>query len=69
MDILEALNEIPEEQTSIAAIQAAIWAVIEDMSWQELSRRFETNPEDLEKARAILQAAGIDPQTKKLFAQ
>jgi len=69
MDILENLDEIPEEQTSTAAIQVAIWVVTEDMSQQELARRFRADLEDLEKARAILQAAGIDPQTKKLFAQ
>jgi len=69
MDILEASNEIPEEQTSIAAIQVAIWVVTEDISHQELAQRFRTSPEDLDKARGILQAAGIDPQSKKLFAQ
>ena len=69
MDILETLDEIPDEQTSIAAIKVAIWVVIEDMSHQELARRYRADPEDLEKARVTLKVAGIEPQSAKLFAR
>ena len=68
LQMLEALDKVPASKRSIGAIQAAIWAVTENVSREELLARFPVTAEDIESARAILQAAGIDPLSRRLFA-
>jgi hypothetical protein len=52
---------------SVAAIQAAIWAMTDDVSSDELLARFAVSDAQLSEASALLRAAGIDPLTRRLF--
>ena len=57
--VLEAVEQQPDTVEEIAAVQAAIWAVTDDVTQEELvSRGYAA---DREQVRVILQAAGLDP--------
>ena len=63
--VLEAADRMPQAGRDILAIQAAIWVVRDDVTWEELIDRH-CQP-DLRVVRAILVSAGFDPQGRKLF--
>jgi len=65
MRILEAADRMPQAGSDILALQAAIWAVRDNVTWEELIDRG-CQP-DLRVAKAILSSAGFDPQGRKLF--
>ena len=63
--VLDAVDQLAAADEDIAAIQASIWAVTDDMTWSELvSRGYEP---DQESIRSILQAADLDPACYALF--
>jgi tetratricopeptide (TPR) repeat protein len=63
--ILQAADRMPEAGRDILAIQAAIWAARDDVTWEELIDRG-CQP-DLRVVRAILTSAGLDPGRLRLF--
>ncbi len=65
--ILSALGGMPANQASIESIQAAVWAVTDNVSRSELQARFPASNADIERAAAILQAAGLEPTIYQLF--
>ena len=66
VQVLEAAHRLAPEP-SVAAIQVAVWAVSEDPTAQEVTSIFSANQQDLNQARAILQEAGIDPNSRRMF--
>lgn len=52
---------------SIGAIQAAIWAVNDDVSETELLSRFSVTSSELESARGLIECAGVDANRLRLF--
>lgn len=67
LKILDALDNLSSDITSIKAIQTAIWVVTEDISRKELVGRFPVGQEDIDNAKIILEEAGIDTTSKRLF--
>ncbi len=65
--IFSILNQLPSNVTSISAIQTAIYVVTDDISQSELQSTFPSGVAKIQDARTILQAAGLDVSTKKLF--
>lgn len=52
---------------SIPALQAAIWALTDDVGRAELRARFSVSSADLRTARALIGAAGLEPRDFRLF--
>lgn len=67
MRILDALDELSSDTTSVDAIQTAIWVVTDDVSKKELVDKFPVEPNDIDNAKIILEKAGIDATSKMLF--
>jgi hypothetical protein len=65
--IYNVLNQLPTNATGVSAIQTAIFVVTDNISQSELSTRFPSGVSEIENARTILEAAGIDISTKRLF--
>jgi hypothetical protein len=65
--VLDAAAQMGPDDASIGAIQLAVWAVAEDVSRAEAEARFDTDDEDFVQARAILERAGINPASTRMF--
>lgn len=65
--ILDTLANLSSDITSVGAIQTAIWVVTEDVSKKELVDRFPVEQNDIANAKVILEEAGIDATSKRLF--
>jgi hypothetical protein len=65
--ILDTLTNLSSDITSVGAIQTAIWVVTEDVSKKELVERFLVEQKDIDNAKIILEEAGIDTTSKRLF--
>ncbi|MCK4736085.1 MAG: PKD domain-containing protein [Methanophagales archaeon] len=65
--ILNASDNLTSDITSVGAIQTAIWVVTEDVSKKELVDRFPVEQKDIDNAKVILEEAGIDTTSKRLF--
>ena len=65
--ILDASDNLSSDITSVGAIQTAIWVVTEDVSKKELVDRFPVEQKDIDNAKLILDEAGIDATSKRLF--
>lgn len=68
LKVLNVLDELPSNVTTVEAVQTAIFVVTDNVSREELQERFPVEPEDIENAKVILEAAGIDVSSKELFA-
>ena len=66
--VLNALNGLPDSVTSISAVQTAIWAITDNVSISELSDIFPSGVTQVQNAKTILQAAGIDTSSMLLFS-
>jgi hypothetical protein len=66
VQVLEAASRL-QPQPSIAAVQLAVWAANEDPTAAEVTSRFQADQSDFSQARAILEEAGIDPGSKRMF--
>ena len=63
--VLDAVEQLPAAAEDVAVVQAAVWAVTDDVTGPELaSRGYEP---DQESVRSILQTAGLDPACYALF--
>jgi len=67
--LLKALDQAPAGQSSIGAIQAAIWVATDDVCRSELSARFPVSEADIQAALDLVERAGIDPATTCLSGQ
>jgi hypothetical protein len=67
VNVLEFVETLPSNVTSVAAIQVAIFVITDDVSKDELDERFSVEAEDIINAKTILEAAGIDISQKRLF--
>jgi hypothetical protein len=70
-DVTKILNTVPSllsVVTSNSAIQTAIWVVTDNVSLAELKSIFFSGVSQVENAKTILTAAGIDVSNKQLFA-
>ena len=65
--VLDVLDNLSSDITSVGAIQTAIWVVTEDVSKKELVDRFPVEQKDVDNAKTILEEAGIDTASKRLF--
>ena len=65
--IFDALDKLSSDTTSVGAIQTAIWVVTDDVSKKELVDRFPVEQNDIANAKVILEEAGIDATSKRLF--
>ncbi len=66
--MLKTADRLYPEIAAVPAIQTAIWALTEDMSEDELKERFRVTPEDIENAKAVLDTAGFEAKTFRLYA-
>ena len=70
-DVIKVLNAAatqPASVASITAVQVAIWVVTNNVSQLDLSKTFPSGINEINNAKTILQAAGIDTSGKALFA-
>jgi hypothetical protein len=66
--VLNAIATLPSPVTSIQAVQTAIWVVTDNVTPQDLNKVFPSGASEINNAKTILQAAGIDTSGKALFA-
>jgi hypothetical protein len=59
------LYDLPESDTTITAVQIAIWVITDDIEENEIP--FSYDDSDITKARELLEGAGIDIYGKSLF--
>jgi hypothetical protein len=65
--VLDAAAQLGPDDASIGAIQLAVWAVAEDVSRAEAEARLSTDEKDFVQAKAILERAGINPASTRMF--
>ncbi len=65
--IFNAVDELPSSTTTITAIQTAVFAVTNNVSPSELAAKFTSNTTEIQNAKTILEQAGIDTTTLKLY--
>jgi hypothetical protein len=65
--IFTAVDELPSSTTTITAIQTAVFAVTNNVSPSELAANFTSNTTEIQNAKIILEQAGIDTTTLKLY--
>jgi hypothetical protein len=65
--MLSAAQELGTEIATISAIQVALWALTNNPSLEELQERFSADEETIDGAWAILDEAGLNPGSLKLF--
>jgi len=63
--VLEAVERAPASANDVAAIQSAIWAVTDDVSWEELAGR--GYAPDQQAVRSLLKEAGVNLACTRLF--
>ena len=68
-NILSALEELPDGTTDTKSVQTAIWVFIDDITRTELDGLLAFREKYILNARIILQEAGVDISSKRLFAQ
>jgi hypothetical protein len=65
--LIASLPSVSSDRITAAGLQAATWAVTNDVSKSSVSRVLKYEQADADSARTILQAAGINPDSKALF--
>lgn len=66
-NILDALDNLSPDITTVEAIQTAIWISTDDLSKEELLDKFPVDQKEIDNARIILEEAGIDTTSKLFF--
>ena len=66
--ILNASSSLLSVVATMEAIQTAIWTVTDNISLSELTSTFPSGVDQIENAKTILIAAGVDISNKLLFA-
>ena len=65
--VLDAAAQMGRDDASIYAIQIAVWAVAQDISRAQAEARISADEDDFVQARAVLERAGIDPASTRMF--
>ena len=66
--VLLAIEQVPDAEGEIEVIQAAIWAITDNISKIELDEvGYELDSGDIETTRTLLEAASLDPSGYRLF--
>lgn len=65
--LIAALPSVSSDKITAPGLQAAVWAITNDVSKNSVSKVMKFEPADLESARTILQASGVNPTSKNLF--
>jgi hypothetical protein len=66
--VLEAVDRVPDADEEITVIQAAVWAITDDISRDELDEiGYGLDDDEAELAAAILREAGFDATAFRLF--
>jgi hypothetical protein len=66
--VLEAVDRVPDADEEIEVIQAAVWAITDDISAGELDDiDYSLNERETQLVADILRAAGFDPARFRLF--
>ena len=66
--VLDAVGRVPDADGNINAVQGAVWAITGNVTLDDLRERgYDLSEDDLDMARAILEAAGLDPARYRLF--
>jgi hypothetical protein len=68
LKIFGVLGQLPDNVTGVAAVQTAVFVVTDNVSLSELESRFSSGVVEIQNARTILEAAGVNVSSKKLFA-
>ncbi len=68
LKIFNATQNLPYGVADISAVQTAIWVVTDNVTLAELQSTFPDGARQVENARTILNAAGIDISSKALFS-
>lgn len=67
--VTAAVEQVPASQLSVIIVQAAIWAVTDDITAQQLDDvGYTVSANDIAVARRIILAAGLDPASYRLFS-
>ena len=69
--VLEAVDRVRGVDDDYLPIQAAVWALTDDISRSEMDQLgsdYRLSERDWEVARALIEAAGLDPRRYRLFA-
>jgi hypothetical protein len=66
--VLTAAAGLSTETSTFGAVQVALWAITADPTRAEVTKRFEVDELAMAGAWTILEKAGINPVSKKLFA-
>jgi hypothetical protein len=67
--VLTAVDAVPDAVDYAVVIQAAVWALTDDLSAEELDEiGYSMDEADLDLARAIIKAAGLRPEAFQLFS-
>jgi hypothetical protein len=66
--IFNAVDQLSENITTVEAIQTAIFVVTDNVSQSELQETFPDGVPEIPHAQTILNTAGIDTSTKRLFS-
>ncbi len=67
LKIYSILNQLPASATGVSAVQTAIFVVTDNISQSELQSTFPSGVPEIQNAITIIEKAGIDISTKKLF--
>ena len=61
------LPQLAADQRTVGAIQIAVWVITDDVTRRQLQSRFPATEADIASARQLLERAGINVSTKRLF--
>ena len=65
---LRAVDQVPDADGNIRAVQAVVWAITANVTMDDLSQRgYDLSEGDLATAGAVLEAAGLVPSRYRLF--
>jgi hypothetical protein len=65
--VVASLPEVPTNKITVTGLQAAVWAITNDVTRDHVARIFQVGDADLESAKVILETSGVGTQDKALF--
>ena len=65
--MLSAADELGSEEATMRGIQISLWVLTDNPSLEELQSRYDADDEAIASAWAILDKAGLNPDSKRLF--
>jgi len=66
--VLAAIDQTDHAEGNVKVIQAAVWAITDDITLDELEEvGYELSSDDVETARELIEVGGLDPESYRLF--